>query len=195
MLSEPHSQFGTNMAKKNGHEAWYLEFQEPTQGKNQKISDQRDRKSTEWILQEYSKSDWKGIIFYFMGKVTLIINQEPILFVVYRRIRSAIGKAEFISGLVSFIMLKSRWYKIIVVNVHARENVRAVILKTTFMKKYSDCSINSQCITIKSCQAILMQKQEQRMFSNRQWGTKAYIRRVIALKNFTVKKTFTNRNI
>jgi hypothetical protein len=38
---------------------------------------------------------------------------------VHKRIKSAVRRVEFVSGRMSYIILRGRWYNIIVVNVHA----------------------------------------------------------------------------
>ena len=53
-----------------------------------------------------------------MGKVKLTINWGPGFFV-HRPIRSVVKKVEFISDRVTCIILKGRWFDIIVLNAHA----------------------------------------------------------------------------
>jgi hypothetical protein len=46
---------------------------------------------------------------------------------VHKRIISAVRRVEFVSDRVSYIILRSRWYNIIVVYMHAPVTIRAMI--------------------------------------------------------------------
>ena len=58
-------------------------------------------------------------------------------FFIPHRIVSAVKRVEFVSDRVSYIVLRGRWYNIIVLNVHAPSEEKSDDLKTAFMKNYS----------------------------------------------------------
>jgi hypothetical protein len=89
-------------------------------------------------LEGVQKVRWKGsgtlksgnyAILY--GEVNAIHQVETGLFV-YRRIRSAVKKVEFMSDLFSCIILKGRWCDIIVLNVHAPSEDKDDGIKDSF---------------------------------------------------------------
>jgi hypothetical protein len=53
-----------------------------------------------------------------MAKGRKIVNWEQVFFV-HQRIVSAINRVEFVSDRMSYIVLRGRWYNIIVLNAHA----------------------------------------------------------------------------
>ena len=57
-------------------------------------------------------------LYFSMEKDTKIINKEQVFFV-HHRIISAVKTVEFVSDRTSYIVLRSRWRNIIVLNVHA----------------------------------------------------------------------------
>ena len=68
-------------------------------------------------------------LFYGEGNVN---HQLGTGFFVYRRIRTAVKKVEFISDRVSCITLKGRWCHIIVVNVHTPSEDKGDDIKDSF---------------------------------------------------------------
>ena len=57
-------------------------------------------------------------------------------FLVRHRIFSAVKKVEFVSNRLSYIILRGRWYNI-VLNVHAPSEKKVMIRKTVFMRIWS----------------------------------------------------------
>jgi len=55
-------------------------------------------------------------------------------FFVHRRLVSAVKRVEFVSGRLSYIVLKGRWHNIIVVNVHATSEEKVMRQKLDFMR-------------------------------------------------------------
>ena len=56
-------------------------------------------------------------------------------FSVHHRIASAVKRADFVSDRVSYIVLKGRWYNIIVLNVHAPSEEEIDDLKDSFYEE------------------------------------------------------------
>ena len=69
--------------------------------------------------------------FYRKGNET---NQLGTGFFVHRRIVSAINTVEFVSDRVSYIVLRGRWFNIIVLNVHVPRKEKMMIQKTVIMR-------------------------------------------------------------
>ena len=66
----------------------------------------------------------------------------------HRRLVSAVKRIEFVSDRLSYIVLKSRWVHIIVVNVHAPSEEKSEEVKDSFYEELEDwCLISSQNIT------------------------------------------------
>jgi hypothetical protein len=53
---------------------------------------------------------------------------------VHNRIMSAVKRVEFASGRMSYIILRGRWYNIIVLNIHPPTEIKLMILRRDYMK-------------------------------------------------------------
>ena len=63
-----------------------------------------------------------------------IINLERVLFV-HSIIVSAVKRVEFVSDRLSYIVLRGRWHKITVVNVHAPSEEKSDEVKDSFYEE------------------------------------------------------------
>ena len=63
----------------------------------------------------------------------IIINLEQVFFV-HRRIVSVVKRVEFVSDRLSYIVLRGRWRKIILVNEHAPCEEKSEVRKGSFMR-------------------------------------------------------------
>ena len=100
-------------------------------------------------------------------------------FFVHHRIVSAVKRVGFVSDRMSYIVLRGRWCKIMVLNVHAPSEDKRDDSKYSFTKNWSRFLIIFLGIIRKSYSEILMQKWGEREFSNRQLGMRVYIRIVM----------------
>jgi len=71
---------------------------------------------------------------FFYGKGMKIISWERAFFV-HRRIVSAEHRVEFVSDMLSYIVLRGRWRNIIVVNVHAPSEEKSDESKHSFYEE------------------------------------------------------------
>jgi hypothetical protein len=75
----------------------------------------------------------RGLYIFFYGKEAKIMNWNRIFFL-HHRIVSAVKKVGFVSDRISYIVLKGRWYNIILVNLHAQAKRKVKSYNTDFMK-------------------------------------------------------------
>ena len=74
----------------------------------------------------------QGIIFFFYGKG----NENHRLgteFLVHHRLVSTVKRGEYATDRLSYIVLRGRWYNIIVLNVHASGEEKSDYTKKVFM--------------------------------------------------------------
>ena len=102
-------------------------------------------------------------------------------FFVHHRIVSAVNRVEFVSDRVSFnIVLRGRWCNIIVLNVHAQSEDNSDDSKDNFYEELEQIFDHFPRYHMKIL-LMLMQKWGERIFSNRQLGTRVYIRVVMII--------------
>ena len=71
------------------------------------------------------------------------------MFFIHKTIKSAVKKVEFISDRLSYLILRGRWYDIIVTNVHAPIEDKDDLIKIPFMGNWNILLINFPDITRK----------------------------------------------
>jgi hypothetical protein len=64
-------------------------------------------------------------------------------FFVHKRIISAVKRVEFVNDRKSYIILRGRWFHIIVLNVHAPTEYKLMISKIASQRNWNVYSINS----------------------------------------------------
>ena len=69
-------------------------------------------------------------LFFSNGKK--VINWEHNF--LHHRIVSAVQRVEYVTGSVSYTVLRGRWFNNIVLNIHAPNKKKARLQKSTFMK-------------------------------------------------------------
>jgi hypothetical protein len=60
---------------------------------------------------------------------------------VHKRIISAVKRVEFVNDRVSYIILRGRWFHIIVLNVHAPTENKTDDVKDSFYEEYKTSSV------------------------------------------------------
>jgi hypothetical protein len=70
-----------------------------------------------------------------MEREVRIMNQVQVFFFVHKRIISAVKRMEFVSDKMSYLILRGRWYDIIVLSVHAPTEDKIVDTKDRFYEE------------------------------------------------------------
>ena len=102
-------------------------------------------------------------------------------FSVHHRTVPAVTRVEFVSDRVSYIALRGRWCNIIVLNVHAPSEDKSDDSKDSFYEELEQVFDHFPRYHMKIL-LMLMQKWGERIFSNRQLGTRVYIRIVMIME-------------
>ena len=97
-------------------------------------------------------------------------------FFVHHRIVSAVNRVEFVSGRMSYIVLRSGWCNIIVLNVHAPSEEKSDSSKDSFYEELEQVFDHFPKYDMKILFGDLTQNWGERIFSNRQLGMIIYIR-------------------
>jgi hypothetical protein len=91
------------------------------------------------ILWKYRRADGPEVapnqhnIHFSMERGMRIMNW--VLFFLHMRIVSAVKRVEFVSDRMSYIILRGRWYDIIVLNIHAPTKGKIDDVKDSFYKE------------------------------------------------------------
>jgi hypothetical protein len=120
-----------------------------------------------------SKSSGLGLFLRESKRKSSVGNR---LFYVHYWIVSAVKRVEFVICRVSYIVLRGRWWNIIVLNANAKSEHKSDDLKNNLTRKWSKFFIIFPGFIWKFYHVILMQKWGERLSSNRQLGMSAYIR-------------------
>jgi hypothetical protein len=100
---------------------------------------------------------------------------------VHQRILPAVKKVEFVSGRMSYIVLRGRWWNIIVLNAHAPTEEKNDDSKDSFYVALEQMLDYFPKYHIKILLEILMQNWGERIFSNRQLGMRVYMKTVMIM--------------
>ena len=101
---------------------------------------------------------------------------------VHQRIASAVKRVEFVSNRVSYIVLRGRWFNIIVLNVQAPSEEKSDEAKDSFYEELDQVFDHSPKYHMKILLGVLMQKWGERVFSNQQLDRRVSIRIVMIME-------------
>ena len=104
-------------------------------------------------------------------------------FFVYRRIVSAVKRVEFVSDRLSYIVLRSRWHNIILVNVHAPSKEKSEESKDSFYEELEQVFDHFPKYHMKILLGDFNAKMgRERVFSNQQLDRRVSIRIVMIME-------------
>ena len=96
-------------------------------------------------------------------------------FFVHQRIASAVKRVDFVSDRVSYIVLRGRWYNIIVLNVHAPSEEKSDEAKDGFYEELEQVFNHFPKYHMKILLGDFNAKVGRKTFSNQQLGMRVYI--------------------
>jgi len=97
-------------------------------------------------------------------------------FFVHHRIVSAVKRVEFVSDRLSYIVLRGRWFNIIVLNVHAPSEEKNDDSEDSFCEELEQVFDTLPKYHMKILLRDFIAKWGERIFSNRLFGMRVYIR-------------------
>jgi hypothetical protein len=105
---------------------------------------------------------------FFLEKEMKIIKREKVF--IHHRTVSAVKRGEFVSDVMSYIVLRGRWCNIIILKLHAPTDEKIDDSKHSFCEELQPVFDHFHMYHTKFCLHILMKNWGKRILSNRQFG-------------------------
>ena len=100
---------------------------------------------------------------------------------IHQRITSAVKRVEFVSDRMSYVVLRGRWCNIIVLNVHAPSEEKSGNSKDSFYEELEQVFDHFPKYDMKILLGDFNTKVGERIFSNRLYRMRVYIRIAIVM--------------